>query len=285
MTHHIALYGRGGVGKTTLAINISASLVEAGFTVLLVGCDPDGDSCSLLQGGFPIPSVQDQIRRQVVLTRENVVHSGFKGIGCIELGGSVDMSGPLHELLRLQIVEQLDPDFVVYDISGDSLSETLQSVIRQTVISRLFVVTTADYTSLRAVNEVFAFLERHNAGNRGPLPMGGLILNSIASSFEEAFVNDFAFHTNARTIGKVPRSQVIRQSELCGKTVIEFSPQSNQSYYYRRLANQIVDATGTIYSGNIPQPMSEKRLRAWSLEWADRIYALENGLVSDGASI
>ena len=115
--------------------------------------------------------------------------------------------------------------------------------------------------------------------------MGGLILNSITSSFEEAFVNDFAFHTNARTIGKVPRSLVVRQCELYGNTVIEAKPQSNQSYYYRRLANQIVDSAGTIYSGNLPQPMSAERLRAWSLEWADRIYALENGLVTDGAAI
>jgi nitrogenase subunit NifH len=115
--------------------------------------------------------------------------------------------------------------------------------------------------------------------------MGGLILNSITSSFEEAFVNDFAFHTNARAIGKVPRSLVVRQCELYGQTVIESRPQSNQSYYYRRLANQVVDATGTLYSGNMPQPMSAERLRAWSLEWADRIYALENGLVTDGGSI
>jgi nitrogenase iron protein NifH len=174
---------------------------------------------------------------------------------------------------------------VIYDISGDSLSLTLQSVVRQAEITRLFVVTTADYKSLQAVNDVFAFLEGYNAMSRGPLPMGGLILNSIASSFEEAFVNDFAFHTNARTIGKVPRSELIRQSELNGKTVIEFSPHSNQSYYYRRLANQISDAVATIYSGNIPQPMSPERLSAWSLDWADRIYALENGLVTDGAAI
>jgi nitrogenase subunit NifH len=115
--------------------------------------------------------------------------------------------------------------------------------------------------------------------------MGGLILNSISSSFEEAFANDFAYHTNARTLGKVPRSLVVRQAELYGQTVIESKPLSNQSYYYRRLAHQIVDATSAIYSGNLPRSMSPERLRSWSLEWADRIYALENGLVSDGAAI
>lgn len=285
MAHHIAVYGKGGVGKTTLFTNISASLVEAGFSVVLIGCDPDGDSCSLLHGGFPIPRVSDHIVNQTGITRENVVHPGFKGIGCIELGASAGLSEALHELERLQIVEQINPDFVIYDISGDSSFATLQSIIRQAGITRLFVAATANYNALHAVNEAFVFLEQYNSENRVPLPMGGLILNNIASSFEEAFVNDFAFHTNARTIGKVPRSQLVRQSELYGETVIQSRPQSNQSYYYRRLTNQIVDATQTIYSGNLPQPMTAERLRAWSLEWADRIYALENGLVTDGAAI
>lgn len=289
MTHHIALYGKGGVGKTTLVTNISAALVEAGFSVMLVGCDLDGDSSSLLHGGIPIPSILDQIRNQAAITRESVVHTGFKGIGCVELGGPsrtpAEVSQSLKELKRIQVFEQINPDYVLYDISGDSSCAALHTVIRQVEITRLFVATNADFKALQAANDAFGFLEQYNGESSVPILMGGLILNSIASSFEEAFANDFAYHTNARTIGKVPRSLVVRQCELYGQTVIESRPQSNQSYYYRRLANQIVDATGTIYSGNLPQPMSAERLRAWSLEWADRIYALENGLVTDGAAI
>jgi nitrogenase iron protein NifH len=293
MTHHIALYGKGGVGKTTLATNISASLVEAGFSVLLVGCDSKGDSAVLLNSGFPIPNVLSQVRNKSTITVDTVVHTGFKGISCVELGDpgysgictSAEVSRAIKELKRLHLFDQINPDFVLYDISGGSSNAALHAVIRQVELSRLYVVTTADFKSLQAANDAFAFLEQHNGESRTPIPMGGLILNSISSSFEEAFVNDFAYHTNARTIGKVPRSLVVRQCELYGNTVIEAKPQSNQSYYYRRLANQIVDSVGTIYSGNLPQPMSAERLRAWSLEWADRIYALENGLVTDGASI
>ena len=286
MTNHIALYGKGGVGKTTLVTNISAALVEAGFSVVLAGCDFDGDSCSLLHGGFPMPSVLDQIRNQTTIALEAVVHTGFKGIRSVELGRTAaEVAKALKELKRMQAFEQINPDYVLYDISSDSSYAVLHAVIRQIDITRLFVATTADFKALQAANDAFGFLEQYNGENRVPIPMGGLILNSITSSFEEAIVNDFAFHTNARTIGKVPRSLVVRQCELYGKTVIESRPQSNQSYYYRRLANQIVDATGALYSGNLPQPMSAERLRAWSLEWADRIYALENGLVTDGAAI
>jgi nitrogenase iron protein NifH len=293
MTHHIAIYGKGGVGKTTLATNISASMIEAGFSVLLVGCDSKCDSAALLNGGFPVPNVLDQIRSKSTTTAASIVYQGFKGISCVELGDpgyagictSAEVSLAIKELKRLHIFELLNPDFVLYDISGDSSNAVLHAVIRQIKLTRICVVTTADFKSLQAANDTFAFLEQYNGEQSLPIPMGGLILNSISSSFEESFVKDFAFHTNARTIGKVPRSLVVRQCELYGKTVIEAKPQSNQSYYYRRLANQIVDSVATIYSGNLPRSMSAERLRAWSLEWADRIYALENGLVTDGASI
>lgn len=293
MTYHIAFYGKGGVGKTTLATNISAALVEAGLTVALVGCDSKADSTVLLNNGFPIPNVLEQIRSNTVKTVESYVHNGFKGIWCVELGNpgysgictSAEVSKAIKELKRLHIFEQLNPDFVLYDISGDNSHAVLHAIIRQIELTRLCVVTTADYKALQAANDVFSFLEQHNSESNIPLPMGGLILNSISSSFEEAFVNDFAFHTNARTIGKVPRSLVVRQGELYGQTVIESKPQSNQSYYYRRLANQIVDSTGVIYSGNLPSSMSPDRLRVWSLEWAERIYALENGLVTNGEAI
>ena len=286
MTQHIALYGTGGVGKTTLAANVSAALVESGFSVMLVGCNLDGDSCSLLHGGFSMPTMPDQLRTAPDTALEEFVHTGFKGIRSVELGRTfAEMTQALTELKRMQAFEQINSDFVLYDISGDSLCTTLRAVIQQVNIARLFVATTADVKSLQAANGAFDFLAQMNGESPHPLPMGGLILNCISNSFEEAFVNDFAYHSNARTIGKVPRSQVVRQCELYGKTVIESKPQSNQSYYYRRLANHIIDATGTIFSGNFPQPLSVERLRAWSLEWADRIYALENGLVSDGAAI
>lgn len=211
MTQHIALYGREGVGKTTLVSNISAALVEADFTI--------------------------------------------------------------------------KSDYVLHEISGDSSPAALHAVMAEVAICRLFVVTSGDLKALQVANDAFAFLEQYNDGRSVPILMGGLILNNIASSFEEAFVTDFAYHANARVIGKVPRSLVVRQCELSGSTIIEAQPQSNQSYYYRRLAHQIVDATGAIYSGNRPQPLSAERLCTWSLEWAKRIYALENGLVTDGAAI
>ena len=151
-------------------------------------------------------------------------------------------------------------------------------------LHRIFAVTTADFMSLTQVNSILLELAQF-ADNRVPVPFGGLLPNGISSSFEESFIADFAKNTATHILGRVPRSLMVRQCELYGKTVIEASPLSNQSYFYRRLANQIVDESHTLSVKRQPKPFSPEQLRTWALEWADRLFALENGLVTDGAAI
>jgi nitrogenase iron protein NifH len=138
--------------------------------------------------------------------------------------------------------------------------------------------------SLTAINSIIVQLERL-ADNRVPIPFGGLVPNGISSSFEESFIADFAKHTGTHTLGRIPRSLMVRQCELYGKTVIEASPLSNQSYFYRRLANQIADESRALTVKRQPDPFSREQLKLWAREWADRLFALENGLVTDGAAI
>jgi nitrogenase iron protein NifH len=288
MTEHIALYGKGGVGKSTLTSNLGAALAEAGFSVLQVGCDPKGDSCSLLNNGAPIPTVFDLLREQGAISVDSVAHEGFKGITCVELGdpfgsgrcGSAEIARALEQLQRIDLFKAIAPDYVLYDISGDSACSSFYTQIQQLGVSRVFVVTTADFMSLHAANAIFRMLDRYGESNV-PVPVGGLIPNSITSSFEESFIADFAVQTGTRTMGRIPRSLMVRQCELYGKTVIEASPLSNQAYFYRRLANQIVDEPQV----GIPIPLRPEELRAWARAWGDRIHALENGLVTDGAAI
>jgi len=290
MTEHIALYGKGGVGKSTLAVNLSAALAEAGFSVMQIGCDPKGDSCALLNNGAPLPTVFDLLREQGGISADSVVHEGFKGIACVELGdpfdsgacGSAEIARALGQLQRIKLFEAVAPDFVLYDISGDNVCSGYYAPIQQLGLSRVFVVTTADFMSLHTANAIFRMLERYGGSNVPP-PVGGLIPNSISSSFEESFIMDFAAQTSTRTLGRIPRSLMVRQCELYGKTVIEAAPLSNQAYFYRRLANQIVDNTDN--QANVSVPLRPEELRAWARQWGDRIYSLENGLVADGAAI
>ena len=290
MTEHIVLYGKGGVGTSTLVSNISAVLVEAGFRVLQIGCSLKGDSCGILNNGFPIPTVWDQYEKQGSISCDSVVSRGFKDTFCIELGspqveqGAFRTAQALDLVLKHDLISSLCPDFVLYDISGDHACGVLQSLSERIDLQRIFAVTTADFMSLTAVNTLMAQLERF-AVSHLPVPFGGLLPNGIASSFEESFIADFALHTHSQTLGRIPRSLMVRQCELYGKTVIEASPLSNQAYFYRRLANQIADESCRLTVNRQPRPLSREQLRSWACEWADRLFALENGLVNDGAAI
>ena len=290
MTEHIVLYGKGGVGTSTLVSNISAALVEAGFRVLQIGCSLKGDSCVILNGSFPVPTVWDQNEKHGTITFDSVVSRGFKGTYCIELGGQQGVQGAsgtvqaLDLLLKHDLISSLCPDFVLYDISGDQNCGVMQALSEKVDLHRIFAVTTADFMSLTAVNSLMLQME-HFADKHVPIPFGGLLPNGIASSFEESFIADFARRTHTHTLGRIPRSQMVRQCELYGKTVIEAAPLSNQSYFYRRLANQIADESHTSTIKHQPKTFSQEQLRAWAREWADRLFAMENGLVADGAAI
>lgn len=290
MTEHIVLYGKGGVGTSTLVSNISAALVEAGFRVLQIGCSLKGDSSCILNGGRSIPTVWEQYEKSGTVTFDTVVSRGFKDTYCMELGSSNSVPGvigtseALDLLLKHDLISSLHPDYVLYDISGDQTFGIIQALSDKIELHRIFAVTTADFMSLTNVNSIILQLERL-ADNRVPIPFGGLLPNGISSSFEESFISDFAKNTGTHTLGRVPRSLMVRQCELYGKTVIEAAPLSNQSYFYRRLANQIVDESHTLSVKRQPNPFSQEQLRSWALEWADRLFALENGLVTDGAAI
>jgi nitrogenase iron protein NifH len=287
MTEHIVFYGKGGVGTSTLTSNVSAALVEAGFRVLQIGCGPKGDSCSILNRGILVPSVWEQFEKYGTITFDRVIRRCFKDTYCIELGSQEDgheTVGTLPAfdlLLKHDLISSLHADFVLYDISGDHACASIKALSEKIDLHRVFAVTTADFKSLTAVNSVMNQL----ADNKVLLPFGGLLPNGIASSFEESFITDFAKNTGTHTLGKIPRSLMVRQCELYGKTVIEAAPLSNQAYFYRRLSNHIADESRSLTVKQQPEAMSQEKLRSWALLWADRLFALENGLVTDGAAI
>lgn len=293
MTEHILFYGKGGVGKSTLIANISAAFSKANFKIVQVGCDTIADSCTTLNGGFAIPTVCDVLQNKGRLKLEQIVRHGFNGVALMEIGdpeanGSAaplaETIGNIFETLQEGLIfEQLAADYVLYDLAGEKNFEAYYQVLSSLGAHRVFVITSSDFMSLKAVNSVFGLLEQNSPETA--IPFGGLITNSVSSSFEDSFIADFARHTNSHVLGHVPRSLVVRQCELYGKTVIEAEPLSNQSFYYRRLSNQIFDVGRQLPIKSAPRAMSAGDLRQWGREWADRLYALENGHVSDGAAI
>jgi len=83
----IAIYGKGGIGKSTTTSNISAALAADGHRVIQIGCDPKSDSTNTLRGGNYIPTVLDMMRAKAKVALEDVVFEGFAGVYCVEAGG------------------------------------------------------------------------------------------------------------------------------------------------------------------------------------------------------
>lgn len=286
MTQHIAIYGRGGAGKSTLASNLAAAMAEIGHRVVLVGCDPTGDSTILLHGEKPRPSVIELLRAGERPTIEQLVTKGYRGTACIEVGdpfliGECAASGigrAINLLHDLDAFGRLDPDVVFYDLPGEPgcSGYAVASLVR-----KAFIVTSADVMSLSTANSLFRIIGQR--GSNVPLA-GALIANGLTGSFEESLVDDFARRVNSRVIGSVPRSLVVKQCELYGKTVIEAAPLSNHSYHYRRLVRHVIDER-VIAALPIPRPLSPGELKTWARSWGDRLYELEHGVIRDGAGI
>ena len=289
MAHHIAIYGKGGVGKTTLASNLSAAFAETGRKVVLVGCDPKCDSATLLLSGEAPPSVIELIASGERISIGKAVVKGYRGIACIELGDPFHTGecasreiGRASELLReLDVFGQLAPDLVLYDLPGDAGCFGLSNPVGISPVQQTLVVTSADVMSLYTANSFFMMLGRQRDGIRIP---GALIANGLNGPFEESLVDDFARQVNSRVIGAIARSLVVKQCELYGKTVIEAAPLSNLAYGYRRLARHIIDEN-VISSLPAPIPLKPEDLKTWARSWGDRIHELEHGIIRDGAGI
>jgi nitrogenase iron protein NifH len=289
MAHHIAIYGKGGVGKTTLAANLSASFAEMGRKVVLVGCDPKSDSAALLHSGETRPSVIELIASGKRISLEEVVTKGYRGIASIEVGDPFHTGecasreiGRAFELLHeLNAFEELAPDLVLYDIPGDAGCFGFSNPVGISPVNQALVVTSADVLSLYTANSIFRMLGRQRDGCG---VTGALIANGLNGTFEESLVDDFARQVNSGVIGAIARSLVVKQCELYGKTVIEAAPLSNHAYVYRRLARHILDEK-IISSLPAPVPLPLNDLKKWARTWGDRIYELEHGVIRDGAGI
>jgi nitrogenase iron protein NifH len=289
MAHHIAIYGKGGVGKSTLAANLGAALAEMDKKVVLVGCDPKCDCTTLLHAGEPRPSVIELIASGKRVELDQVVTRGYRGIACIEVGDPFQTGecasrgiGRAFELLHeLDVFGLLAPDLVLYDIPGDPGCLGFTRPIGNPLVRTALVVTSADVMSLSTANTIFRMIDRQRDGN--PVPCA-LIANGLGGPFEEALTDDFALRVGSRVIGSIARSLVVKQCELYGKTVIEAAPLSNHSYVYRRLARHISDEQ-LIASLPHPRPLPPNDLKQWARSWGDRIYELENGVIRDGAGI
>ncbi len=282
----IAIYGKGGIGKSTTTSNISAALAKAGYKVMQFGCDPKSDSTNTLRDGKYIPTVLDTLRENNTVKAHEVIHQGFGGVYCVEAGGPAPGVGcagrgiiTAVQLFKQQkIFEQLDLDIVIYDVLGDVVCGGFAVPIREGIAEHVFTVSSADFMAVYAANNLFKGIQKYS--NSGGALLGGVIANSINAPYAKEIIDDFVKHTNTQVVEYVPRSVTVTQSELQGKTTIEAAPNSDQAKIYSRLAQRIAEHN----ESKVPSPLDVKELREWASKWADQILALETGEVRTEAS-
>ena len=277
----IAIYGKGGIGKSTTTSNISAALAREGYKVLQVGCDPKSDSTNTLRGGTYIPTVLDTMREKSTVKAKEIVFEGFGGVYCVEAGGPAPGVGcagrgiitAVQLLKQLKIFEDLDLDVVIYDVLGDVVCGGFAVPIREGIAEHVFTVSSADFMAIYAANNLFKGIQKYS--NTGGALLGGIIANSINAPYARNIVDDFAARTQTQVIEYVPRSVTVTQSELQGKTTVEAFPESDQAKVYYSLARKIAAHT----ESKTPSPLEISDLRNWASTWANNLIALETGEV------
>jgi nitrogenase iron protein NifH len=283
----IAIYGKGGIGKSTTTSNISAALVEAGYKVLQFGCDPKSDSTNTLRDGKYIPTVLDLLREKSKVDAHEAIFQGFKGVYCVEAGGPAPGVGcagrgiiTAVELLKQQnIFTELDLDYVIFDVLGDVVCGGFAVPIREGIAEHVFTVSSSDFMAIYAANNLMKGIKKYS--NTGGALFGGIIANSINSKYQQSIIDDFSEKTGTQVVEYVPRSITVTQSELSGRTTIEAQPDSKQADIYRSLANKIHEHT----ESKVPTPLNIDELRAWSASWADQLLAIESGEVREAQHI
>ena len=243
----VAIYGKGGIGKSTTTQNTVAALAEMGKKVMVVGCDPKADSTRLLTGGLAQKTVLDTLREEGEdIELDDVQRSGYGECLCTESGGPEPGVGCAGRgiITSINLLEQLGAyeddralDYVFYDVLGDVVCGGFAMPIREGKAQEIYIVCSGEMMAMYAANNICKGIVKF--AEAGGVRLGGLICNSRNVDKERDLIEELARQLGTQMIHFVPRDNDVQRAELQRKTVIEWKPECPQADEYRTLAGNI----------------------------------------------
>ena len=266
-----AIYGKGGIGKSTTTQNLVAALAEMGKKVMIVGCDPKADSTRLIlhsKAQNTIMELAAEAGTVEDLELDDVLKSGYKDIKCVESGGpepGVGCAGrgviTSINFLEEEGAYEEDLDFVFYDVLGDVVCGGFAMPIRENKAQEIYIVCSGEMMAMYAANNISKGIVKY--ANSGSVRLAGLICNSRNTDREDELIMALADKLGTTMIHFVPRDNVVQRAEIRRMTCIEYDPTAKQSDEYRALAQKIHDNTNF----NIPTPITMDELEELLMEF------------------
>ncbi|MCF6290127.1 MAG: nitrogenase iron protein [Desulfobacterales bacterium] len=260
----VAIYGKGGIGKSTTTQNTVAGLSQMGRKIMVVGCDPKADSTRLLLGGLAQKSVLDSLREEgEEVELENIRKKGYGDTWCVESGGPEPGVGCAGRgiITSINMLESLgayaeseELDYAFYDVLGDVVCGGFAMPIRDGKAEEIYIVVSGEMMAMYAANNICKGITKF--AQSGSVRLSGLICNSRAVDNEKEMIEELAKKLGTHMIYFIPRDNDVQRAEINRKTVIEWNPEVPQAEEYRGLARAI--------DGNerfvIPTPLEIKEL-------------------------
>ena len=266
-----AIYGKGGIGKSTTTQNLVAALAEAGKKVMIVGCDPKADSTRLIlhaKAQNTIMHLAAEAGSVADLELEDVLKVGYGDVKCVESGGpepGVGCAGrgviTAINFLEEEGAYEEDLDFVFYDVLGDVVCGGFAMPIRENKAQEIYIVVSGEMMAMYAANNIAKGIVKY--ANSGGVRLAGLICNSRNTAREDELIEALAAKLGSQMIHFIPRDNEVQRAEIRRMTVIEYNPQAKQADEYRALANKVINNKKLV----IPTPITMDELEDLMMEF------------------
>nr|WP_274521810.1 nitrogenase iron protein [Halorhodospira halochloris] len=266
-----AIYGKGGIGKSTTTQNLVAALAEMGKKVMIVGCDPKADSTRLMlhaKAQNTVMHLAAEAGSVEDLELEDVMQVGFGDVRCVESGGpepGVGCAGrgviTAINFLEEEGAYEEDIDYVFYDVLGDVVCGGFAMPIRENKAQEIYIVVSGEMMAMYAANNIAKGIVKYSSS--GGVRLAGLICNSRNTDREDELIEALAKGLGTQMIGFIARDNVVQHAEIRRMTVIEYNPTCKQADVYRELAKNIDENKNFV----VPTPMEMDDLENLLMEF------------------